>query len=157
MNVNEYRRQIGISKSKYVLDWIENGYLPGVKDPETGVIDIPSDMPRPYKSNGRTRKVSKLMEEIIKAADSQQSLYPQMFPLIREDTFTRTIESMIECRIISRQYSSTGAPFYELLPGWRNYNLVDKRNVLEVIGDGINRCASIVQIVQTVMLLLPML
>ena len=100
MNAKEYRKHVGVSKTKYVLDWIDKGYLPNVKNSETGVIDIPSDMPRPYKSNGKTQKISKLIEEIIKAADLQQSIYPQMFPLIREKTFERTIESMVECQII---------------------------------------------------------
>ena len=86
MNVKEYARKMKVSTST-VYDWIKKGYLPNVKDVETGRINIPEDMPRPYKSNGKTKKIDKLEMEIIKAANLQQSLYPKMFPLVREDTF----------------------------------------------------------------------
>ena len=157
MNAKEYRKHVGVSKTKYVLDWIDKGFLPNVKNHETGVIDIPFDMPRPYKSNGKTQKVSKLIEEIIKAADLQQSIYPQMFGKIREDTYLRTIDSLIECQVISRQYSSTGALFYELGPNWKNYNSNEKNGILETVCKGIETCASIAQIVQVVMSVWPIL
>lgn len=134
MNAKEYGKHVGVSKTKYVLDWIEKGFLPNVKNPETGEIDIPLDMPRPYKSNRKTQKISRLIEEITKAADLQQSVYPQMFPLIGEKTFERTIESMVECQIISRQYSSTGAVYYELLPGWRSCSPAEQKTVFSEIG-----------------------
>ena len=150
MNAKEYRKHIGVTKTKYVLDWIEKGYLPNVVDPETGVIDIPADMPKPYKSNGNTKRISKLIEQIIEAADMQQSIYPQMFRYIREDTFTRTIESLIECNIISRQYSSTGAPYYELGVNWKQYDLGHQEEIIKKICDGISVCANITQIVTAV-------
>ena len=155
MIANEYRKHVGASKTKYVLEWIAKGYLPNVKNSETGVIDIPPDMPRPYKSNVKTQKIYKLIEEIIKAADLQQSIYPQMFPLIREKTFERTIESMVECQIISKQYSSTGAVYYELLPSWKSCDPTDQKKVFETVGDAISTGASVMQIIQTVVTLIP--
>lgn len=157
MTVHEFRKQIGVSKNRYVYDWIEKGYLPNVLNPETGTIDIPKDMPRPYQSNGRTNRVSKLTEEIIRAADLQRSLYPQMFPRIREDTFYRTIDSMIECRILSRQHSSTGAVFYELLPTWKNGTAAEQKTALNAIGDAVSTVHTVAQIVQTVIAAAPLI
>lgn len=157
MKVHEYRKHIGVSKSRYVYDWIEKGYLPNVLDPETGEIDIPADMPRPYRGNGKTNRISKLTEEIQRAADLQCSLYPQMFPKIREDTFSRTIDSMLECRIIARRYSSTGAVFYELLPCWKNGSETERKTALEVIGNALQTAHTAAQIVQIAAAAVPLI
>ena len=56
MKKKEYQKLIRVSKSKYIDQWIKRGYMPGVVLTPDGDAEIPEDMPRPYKSNGKTKK-----------------------------------------------------------------------------------------------------
>ena len=157
MKKKEYQELIRVSKSKYIDQWIKRGYMPGVVLTPDGDAEIPEDMPRPYKSNGKTKKISKLAEEIIKAADMQQSVYPQMFPMIREDTFKRTVLHLIDCHIILPCRSSTGAPFFELLPYWKNFGRQEQSGIIQAISDGVGAASGSFQIIQSIILLIPTL
>ena len=131
----EFREHINVSKTKTIDKWIEKGYLPGVVDPVTGVIDIPEDMPRPYKANGRTKKLPSLILELLKAGEESNSVYPAMFPQIRPDTFERMVQQLVEGGYLTVHYSSTNVRYLEITLAGIELLRQDKRDRQQTISN----------------------
>ncbi|MFI3313278.1 MAG: hypothetical protein R3Y62_05265 [Eubacteriales bacterium] len=115
MNATQFAEKYGKNCRKKVKAWYEAGYLQGAtKNIKTGIYDIPEDMPLPYAANKRISKVPSLWKEILKAAESQSSIYASMYPKIHCETFDAAIESLAGMGCIEEMKTQTGATYLVL-------------------------------------------
>ncbi|MBQ1270330.1 MAG: hypothetical protein IIY11_01595 [Clostridia bacterium] len=149
MTVIEFRKEKNIKRSSTIFGWIEKGYMPGVKDTVTGIIDIPADMPLPYKSNGRITKISSLKKAFIKAADEGRSVYPQMFPKISTENFKMALADMVSEGDIRICYCSNGAPYLYLVKSKE----INTSEIIATTADCIGAAAAVMQAVHAFYLL----
>lgn len=74
MNINEFMKKVGVSKKRYVEDWVRLGLIPGVtKDENTGELDFPASARRPYRAHCKPdASASTIRASIINACLKKQ-------------------------------------------------------------------------------------
>lgn len=114
LTAKEFAEKNGISSKKIKL-WYDNGYLgTATKDKKTGIYDIPEDTPVPYSANSRIKRIPKFWEELLDAAQNQNSIFPGMYPYIKGDVFASQVESFIDAGLIKRNTTQSGPCFLEI-------------------------------------------
>ena len=136
--------------SRKIKSWYEKGYLGATtKDEKTGVYDIPEDTPVPYSADSRIKRIPKFWEELLDAAQNQNSVFPGMYPYIKDVVFTSQIESFIGAGLIKQNTTQSGPCFFEITTvGYEFMNTLsanERKKAFEKIERRIATGASLVQ------------
>lgn len=149
LTAKEFADKHAISSRK-IKPWYEKGYLGSTtKDEKTGVYDIPEDTPAPYSADGRIKKIPKLWGELLDAAQSQNSVFPRMYPYIKDEVFTSQIELFIDAGFMKRNDTQSGPCFLEITPlGYEFMNTLsenERKRAFEKIERRVATGATLVQ------------
>ena len=114
LTAKEFADKHAISSRK-IKPWYEKGYLGSTtKDEKTGVYDIPEDTPVPYSADGRIKRIPKFWEELLDAAQNQNSVFSGMYPYIKGEVFASQIKSFIDAGFIRQNTTQSGPGFLEI-------------------------------------------
>ena len=111
LTLSEYMKNVGVSKRKYVEDWLSKDLIPGVaKDENTGELLFPNSARRPYKMCS-TYNVNRIYANIIKASSIQRHVTNKTFSLTQSE-FESYINALINDGFIQKR-EEDGVTYYD--------------------------------------------
>ena len=109
---DKYRDRCGKDCSKRIPEWYAAGYLGNAT--KAGKYNIPEDVPLPFYANKKVSTFPTLTRDILTAASLGCSIFPGMYPKIREDSFERVLQDCVDSQYVRVCYTESGYPFLEL-------------------------------------------
>jgi hypothetical protein len=152
-NAKQFAEHANLKSSKIIKKWFEAGYLGKSSRNERGVYDIPFDTPVPFLANSRVKKNSVLWEQLLMAADNNQSVFKSMFPLITEENFNRQLNLLVSEGFIEIIQVNTYLDYLSLRPN--GFELLQKlsdnkqrKSILYKLNSAISASKNITSIMQ---------
>ena len=104
MTIKEYMAKTGVTKKKYVYDWIEKGLIPGVKqDDNTGEFIFPQSACRPYRPRLRANaKANIIYTSIVNACLKHQYISADIYGMSSGE-FQSFINELIAAELIKER------------------------------------------------------
>ena len=151
-NAKEFAKAKGVSKRK-IKPWFDAGYLgAATRNEKTGVYDIPEDTPVPYAADSRIKRKSSLWNELLDAADLQQSIYPSMYPLLSPQLVETQIEEFDEAGLLNVRTSTSGAMYLDITPEGRTFLLSfsadERKSILDKAAKAVSVSCNLIQALQ---------
>lgn len=122
MTVAEFMKNTGVSKRKYVEEWIAQDLIPNVtRDETTGALEIPDSARRPYRPRLKPNAdANTIRASMLNACIRRQYICPKTYGFIGEDEFYGYINDLIEAELI-RERVIDGITYYDALPKSEEY------------------------------------
>ena len=105
---------VGVTKKKYVDDWIDNDLIPGaIRDKEKNTYSFLDSSRRPYRSHALKAGISadKIRGHIVKAALARHHIFASMC-YMNSDEFDDMIDELVSCELIRRRVAD-GVTYYD--------------------------------------------
>jgi hypothetical protein len=106
ISLSEYKKRIGVTKTKYVMDWVNQNLIPGViKAPDVASTLFPDSARRPYKDRGRikaTSDTSAIRVHLVHAALRREHMTREMCHLEPME-FKGIIDELVAADFIRRR------------------------------------------------------
>lgn len=85
MNIKEYMKKVGVSKRKYVEEWVAQGLIPGVKEDEkTGELFFPPSARRPYRPHFKSKENATVIRaSILNACLKREYISEKIYKMSR--------------------------------------------------------------------------
>ena len=111
LTMQEFMKKVGVTKKKYILDWIEKELIPGVQKNDDTYL-FPDSARRPYRSRCKTNCSAKTIRgAIVNACLARQHILPSTFCL-SEGEFQSYIDDLIKVGFIVRR-EEDGICYYD--------------------------------------------
>lgn len=100
LTMKEFMKKVGVTKKKYVLDWINEERIPGIQK-EGDTYLFPNSARRPYRSHCKPKSNAKTIRgAIVNACMKRQHISASTFYL-SEGEFESYIEDLIQAELIA--------------------------------------------------------
>ena len=114
LDLNGYMKKVGVTKKKYVSDWLAKDLIPGaLQDESTGEYTFPESARRPYRCNSLkpTTKAPQLRAHIVKACINRHHITKDMC-FMSEGEFNGMIDDLVNAGWI-RLRIEDGITYYD--------------------------------------------
>lgn len=136
MTIEDFRNKFNLKNEKKILNWIDKGYIPGVKrDAETNEFIIPELAHPPY-TEARAKNANSIYQSIVKACINRKGVCAKLYKL-DETEFQIYISQLSEAGYIhietraNIQYYFATEKSYEFLNNSKSQKLL--KECLEII------------------------
>lgn len=86
LSMKEYMEKVGVTKEEYVINWINQDLIPGVRKSTEGSYLFPESARRPYRARCKERTNAKTIRaSIVNACLKQQYISPSTFHLSKSE------------------------------------------------------------------------
>lgn len=115
ITLSAYKKRAGVTKTKYVAEWIEKGLIPGViKAPDIENTLFPDSARRPYSGRGSlkaTTAASKIHIHMVKASLKREHITKEMCHSTQME-FDGFIDDLVAADLIRRRFED-GITYYD--------------------------------------------
>ncbi|MCM1232246.1 MAG: hypothetical protein NC489_19150 [Ruminococcus flavefaciens] len=105
LDMNGYMKKVGVTKKKYVTDWLAKDLIPGaLQDEATGEYSFPESARRPYRCSSlkANTKAPQIRAHIVKACINRQHITKDMC-FMSEGEFNGMIDDLVNAGWIRRR------------------------------------------------------
>lgn len=114
LSIKEYMKNVNVTKKKYVLNWINQGLIPGVQKTEDGTYMFPDSARRPYSPRYKRKAIpdaKTIRASIVNACIKRYYISASIFHL-SESEFNSYITDLIKVGLINRR-EDDGIVYYD--------------------------------------------
>lgn len=123
MTILEFQKRCK-KNTKTILNWLEKGYIPGVKqDSETGEWIIPSHARPPYTGT-RAKTAQSIYVSIVEASNKRCHVFPELYH-VDPSEFNHYIDELINAGLICSR-TVEGVTYYDATLKTQEYMLTSK-------------------------------
>lgn len=135
IDIKTYMKNVNVTKTKYVYEWIEKGLIPGVVKGNNGELLFPESARRPYRSRCKPNSDAKSIRgAIVKACIKRQQITPQTFYMSKGE-FDKMIHELEDADLISER-EEDGVLYYDSTPKCDEYASMNRWKFIE----NVNHC-----------------
>ena len=145
MTVKEYMKRTGVTKRKYVEEWLNKGLIPGVnKDAKTGEYIFPDSARRPYRPRLKpTANATTIRASILNACLKREYISCTIYNMSNGE-FQSFINNLLKAELISERVED-GITYYDSTPksdGYRGKSIKAIRAfVIDCLGIAVEKVA----------------
>ena len=115
MDLAAFKTKCGVTKTKYIKDWIDNDLIPGVKKgPSIEDTRFPDAARRPYHDRSKikpTTPATDIRAHIVKACIDKEHITNKMC-YMSQDEFKAAINDLVKCGLITIR-TEEGIEYYD--------------------------------------------
>lgn len=143
IDLREYKRNVGVSKNKYVAEWLEKELIPGAKRaPDLENTMFPNSARRPYRGRGRIKanaNANVLRTHIVKAA-LRREYFSRKMCFASEAEFRWLVDELVATNLI-RVRVEEGITYFDSTCLSEKYLNCSFNNLRQFVLDAINAAA----------------
>lgn len=116
MTLKKYMEKTGVTKRKYVEEWLDKDLIPGVgKDPQTGEYIFPDSARRPYRPRLKpTANATTIRASILNACLKREYISCHIYNMSQGE-FQSFINDLLNAELI-RERIEEGVTYYDSTP-----------------------------------------